>query len=47
MRKQFLTVPASSAAGIILQRGTVLLLFIYSAALLSEGTFNPFIYFRF
>ncbi len=30
-----------------LQRAAVILLFIYSAAMLSEGTFNPFIYFRF
>jgi alginate O-acetyltransferase complex protein AlgI len=43
----FLTAPALSVSGLILQRTATLLLFIYSAAILSEGTFNPFIYFRF
>jgi len=42
-----LTVPAASTMGLILQRSATLLLLIYSAAMLSEGTFNPFIYFQF
>jgi alginate O-acetyltransferase complex protein AlgI len=46
MRK-ILTVPVLHASGLILQRTAAILLFIYSAATLSEGTFNPFIYFRF
>ena len=46
MRKM-LTVPAPRPTGLALQRAATLLLFIYAAAMLSEGTFNPFIYFRF
>jgi len=39
--------PASAMAGLVAQRAVTLLLFIFAAAMLSEGTFNPFIYFRF
>ena len=42
-----LSVPAASMTGLVLQRGSTLLLLIYAAAMLSEGTFNPFIYFQF
>jgi alginate O-acetyltransferase complex protein AlgI len=42
-----LSLPASSTAGLVAQRAVTLLLFIFAAAMLSEGTFNPFIYFRF
>jgi alginate O-acetyltransferase complex protein AlgI len=42
-----LSQPASSTAGLVAQRAVTLLLFVYAAAMLSEGTFNPFIYFRF
>jgi alginate O-acetyltransferase complex protein AlgI len=42
-----LSLPASSTAGLVAQRAVTLLLFVYAAAMLSEGTFNPFIYFRF
>lgn len=45
--RNLLSLPASSAAGLIVQRALTLVLFIYAAAMLSEGTFNPFIYFRF
>ena len=46
VRKLF-AFPDSNIAGLVLRRVATLLLFVYSAALLSEGTFNPFIYFRF
>jgi alginate O-acetyltransferase complex protein AlgI len=42
-----LTVASPHAAGLLLQRTATLVLFVYSAAMLSEGTFNPFIYFQF
>jgi alginate O-acetyltransferase complex protein AlgI len=42
-----LSLPASSTAGLVAQRAATLLLFVFAAAMLSEGTFNPFIYFRF
>jgi alginate O-acetyltransferase complex protein AlgI len=45
--RSFMTVPAASTAGLALQRAAMVMLLIFSAALLSEGTFNPFIYFRF
>ena len=45
--RNFITVPAGSTAGLFLQRTATLILLVFSIALLSEGTFNPFIYFRF
>src|SRR5208282_5119991 len=45
--RNFITVPAVSTAGLFLQRTATLILLVFSVALLSEGTFNPFIYFRF
>jgi alginate O-acetyltransferase complex protein AlgI len=46
MRK-LLTLPAASTAGLVAQHALTLALFVYAAAMLSGGTFNPFIYFRF
>jgi alginate O-acetyltransferase complex protein AlgI len=45
--RNFIAVPAASTAGLFLQRTATLILLVFSVALLSEGTFNPFIYFRF
>jgi alginate O-acetyltransferase complex protein AlgI len=45
--RNVMTVPAASTAGLVLQRTATLILLIFSVALLSESTFNPFIYFRF
>jgi alginate O-acetyltransferase complex protein AlgI len=45
--RNFMTVPTVSTTGIFLQRTATLILLVFSLALLSEGTFNPFIYFRF
>jgi alginate O-acetyltransferase complex protein AlgI len=45
--RNFITVPAVSTTGTFLQRTATLILLVFSVALLSEGTFNPFIYFRF
>jgi len=45
--RNFITVPAVSTTGSFLQRTATLILLVFSVALLSEGTFNPFIYFRF
>lgn len=45
--RNFIAVPAVSTTGIFLQRTATLILLVFSVALLSEGTFNPFIYFRF
>lgn len=45
--RNFIAVPAVSTAGLFLQRTATLILLVFSVALLSEGTFNPFIYFRF
>lgn len=45
--RNFITVPAVSTAGLFLQRTATLILLVFSVSLLSEGTFNPFIYFRF
>jgi hypothetical protein len=42
-----LTVASPNVTGLLLRRTATLLLFVYSAAMLSEGTFNPFIYFQF
>jgi alginate O-acetyltransferase complex protein AlgI len=42
-----LSLPAASPAGLVAQRAVTLVLFVFAAAMLSEGTFNPFIYFRF
>jgi alginate O-acetyltransferase complex protein AlgI len=39
--------PGDQLTSLILQRAATLLLFVYSAAMMSEGTFNPFIYLRF
>jgi alginate O-acetyltransferase complex protein AlgI len=45
--RKLLSAPATSGAGLAVQRAATLILFVYAAAMLSEGTFNPFIYFRF
>jgi alginate O-acetyltransferase complex protein AlgI len=45
--RRFFAAPAPSTASLVVQRAATLVLFVYAAAMLSQGTFNPFIYFRF
>ena len=45
--RNFIASPGGRHGRLFLQRTATLILLVFSIALLSEGTFNPFIYFRF